>query len=285
MKLALIFLLTILSISPQPTTLPQAEKDELIFVESMKQRGFSDRILDRLHKSIAMNIGRMRSLIDKNYLKNAYRYLALDPANQIEINRDILFFTDKENKPYFKINISQGLSIEEYPDKYLFDTKAFIYFAEDGKSLTKIILQFTRMNYNGDRYVKEVRRITNPTPASPEPMKLEGEKIDEVKKLQEENILDDTVVADKNDDIYIEYFSMHDKDIKWVTETPEIDNPVAMKNSLNDPKELLSYQSQKKIFDTYRILLKVVDREVTKKVKNIELTQRVLLQKMSEINY
>lgn len=285
MKYFLFFSLILINLYSEKTTLSQQEKDELIFVESMKQKGFSDRIIDRLHKSIAVNISRVKALTDSKYIQNAERYLADDPQTSIETSYKKVFFQDKENKPYFKLNLSQGTTIEEYPDKYLFDTKAFVYVSDDGKSLSKVILQFTRTKYDGNRFVKEVRRIINPTPLSPEPLKREGEKIDEVKKLQEENITDDTIVADKNDDIIIEYYSMHDKDVPWVNETPEIENPIALKNTLNDPKELLSYSSQKKIFDTYKILLKALDKVLDKRVKEIELTQRVLLQKMTEVNY
>ncbi len=285
MKFLGLFFFLFFTIYSEKTTLTKAEKDELIFVESMKQKGFSDRLIDRLHKSIAINISRVKALTDSKYIQNAEKYLADDPQTVIETSYKKVFYQDKENKFYFKLNLSQGMTIEEYPDKYLFDAKAFVYPAEDGKSLTKVIMQFSRTKYDGSRFVKEVRRIINPTPLSPEPLKREGEKIDEVKKLQEENITDEVVIADKNDDIIIEYYSMHDKDIPWVNETPEIDNPIALKNTLNDPKELLSYGSQKKIFDTYRFVLKALDKELDKRVKDIELTQRVLLKKMTEMNY
>ena len=285
MKFLYLYFLLILTIFASPTTIDPKEKEDLLFVEMMKQKGFSDRIIDRMHKSIAQNIARIKSLGEKDYLKNSYRYLAQEPVDQAQIDLEKVFFTDKENKTYFKLNLSQGLTIEEYPDKHVFDTKAFVYLTEDGKSLGKVILQFTKVNFNGTKYVKEVRRIINPTPFSPDPMKMEGEKINEVKKLQEENITDDSTPADKNDDIIIEYYSMYDKDIPWVNDKPDIENPIAMKNTLNDPKELLPYSSQKKIFDTYRIVLKVLDREIDKKVKYIELNQRAILRKMTEIAY
>jgi hypothetical protein len=285
MKYLYLYFILILSIFSSPTTIDPREKEDLLFVEMMKQKGFADRIIDRLHKSIAQNIARIKSLGEKDYLKNSYKYLAQEPVDQAQIDLEKVFFTDKENKTYFKLNLSQGLTIEEYPDKHIFDTKAFVYLTEDGKSLGKVILQFTKANFNGVKYVKEVRRIINPTPFSPDPIKLEGEKINEVKKLQEENITDDSTPADKNDDIIIEYYSMYDKDIPWVNDKPEIENPIAMKNTLNDPKELLPYSSQKKIFDTYRIVLKVLDREIDKKVKYIELNQRAILKKMTEIAY
>ena len=58
-----------------------------------------------------------------------------------------------------------------------------------------------------------------------------------------------------------------------------------MNNRLNDPNELLPFASQKHIFDTYRVVLKVLNREIEKKVKAIELNQRTIIRKMTEINF
>lgn len=128
-----------------------------------------------MHKSIAVNITRIKDLSDKNYLKNGYRYLQHEPVDESIISKTN-FFTDKENKPYFKLDLGQGVTNEDYPNRHIFDTKAYVYWNEDGKSLSKIIFQFTRVNTTGTTYVKEVRRIINPSPNSPEPIKLEGEK-------------------------------------------------------------------------------------------------------------
>jgi len=307
----------------EPTTLRQEEKDEQKNIEAIRARGFSDRILDRLHKSIANNISRIKNLGDKNYLKNGYRYLQHEPVDESIINKNELFFTDKDNKPYFRLDLGQGVTNEDYPNKHIFDTKAFVYVSEDGKSLSKIIFQFTRVNTTGKTYVKEVRRIINPTPNSPEPIKLEGEKVNDLKKLQEENTLDESVAPDTNNDLIVEYYSGHDKnlpteetkpelastnkpdpakseaketpkpkdtsykpaDLPWVNESPDMANLASISNRLNDPNELLPYSSQKHIADTYRIVLKVLNKEIEKKVKSIELNQRSIIRKMTEINF
>ncbi len=307
----------------EPTTLRQEEKDEQKNIDAIRARGFSDRILDRLHKSIANNISRIKNLGDKNYLKNGYRYLQHEPVDESIIHKNELFFTDKDNKPYFRLDLGQGVTNEDYPNRHIFDTKAFVYVSEDGKSLSKIIFQFTRVNTTGRTYVKEVRRIINPTPNSPEPIKLEGEKVNDLKKLQEENALDDSVAPDTNNDLIVEYYSGHDKnlpveetkpelaannktepaksevketpkpkdpsykptDLPWVSESPDMANLASMSNRLNDPNELLPYSSQKHIADTYRIVLKVLNREIEKKVKAIELNQRSIIRKMTEINF
>ena len=239
------------------------------------------------------------------------------------IHKNELFFTDKDNKPYFRLDLGQGVTNEDYPNRHIFDTKAFVYVSEDGKSLSKIIFQFTRVNTTGRTYVKEVRRIINPTPNSPEPIKLEGEKVNDLKKLQEENALDDSAAPDTNNDLIVEYYSGHDKnlpveetkpelaennktepaksevketpkpkdpsykptDLPWVSESPDMANLASMSNRLNDPNELLPYSSQKHIADTYRIVLKVLNREIEKKVKAIELNQRSIIRKMTEINF
>ena len=293
----------------EPTTLRQEEKDEQKNIDAIRARGFSDRILDRLHKSIANNISRIKNLGDKNYLKNGYRYLQHEPVDESIIHKNELFFTDKDNKPSFRLDLGQGVTNEDYPNRHIFDTKAFVYVSEDGKSLSKIIFQFTRVNTTGRTYVKEVRRIINPTPNSPEPIKLEGEKVNDLKKLQEENALDDSAAPDTNNDLIVEYYSGHDKnlpveetkpelaennktepaksevketpkpkdpsykptDLPWVSESPDMANLASMSNRLNDPNELLPYSSQKHIADTYRIVLKVLNREIEKKVKAIEL--------------
>lgn len=316
------------------TTLRQEEIDELKYIDAIRTHGFADRILDRLHKSLAINITRIKELADKNYLKNGYRYLQHEPVDESIISKNQLFFTDKENKSYLKLDLGQGVTYEDYPNRHIYDTKAFVYVSDDGKSLSKIIFQFTRVNYTGTKYVKEVRRIINPSPNSPEPMKREGEKINDVKKIQEENIVDDSVAPDTNSDIVIEYYSGHEKDLPaleepklsnstqadnkskpeaktesgtpqvkespnskprdpsykakdlpWVNETPDMANLASMNNRLNDPNELLPYTSQKHVYDTYRVVLKVLNREIERKVKAIELNQRIIIKKMTEINF
>ena len=76
----------------EPTTLRQEEKDEQKNIDAIRARGFSDRILDRLHKSIANNISRIKNLGDKNYLKNGYRYLQHEPVDESIIHKNELFF-------------------------------------------------------------------------------------------------------------------------------------------------------------------------------------------------
>ena len=75
----------------EPTTLRQEEKDEQKNIDAIRARGFSDRILDRLHKSIANNISRIKNLGDKNYLKNGYRYLQHEPVDESIIHKNELF--------------------------------------------------------------------------------------------------------------------------------------------------------------------------------------------------
>lgn len=321
----------------EPTTIRQEEKDQLKFIDAVRAHGFADRILDRLHKSIALNITRIKELADKNYLKNGYRYLQHEPIDESIISKNELFFKDKDNKPYLKLDLGQGVTYEDYPNRHIYDTKAFVYLNDDGKSLSKIIFQFSRVNYTGTTYVKELRRIINPTPNSPEPLKREGEKVNDVKKIQEENILNESVEPDTNSDIIIEYYSGHDKnlpvmeepklvaketssapadnkakpdpktettpqvkessskpprdpsykpkDLPWVNDSPDMPNLASMYNRLNDPNELLPYDSQKHIYDTYRVVLKVLNREIERKVKAIELNQRIIIKKMTEINF
>lgn len=334
--LIVLLVLTASALVAEPTTLRQEEKDELKYIDSIRMHGFADRIIDRLHKSIALNITRIKELGDKNYLKNGYRYLQHEPIDESIINKNQLFFTDKENKQYLKLDLSQGVTYEDYPNRHIFDTKAFVYLNPDGKSLSKVIFQFSRVNSTGTNYVKEVRRIINPTPNSPEPLKREGELVNDVKKLQEENILDDSVAPDTNSDIIVEYYSGHDKDLPpvdppklsnestktspetnanpnapkpeanlqtrenstkprdpsykakdlpWVNDSPDMANLASMSNRLNDPNELLPFVSQKHIYDTYRIVLKVLNREIERKVKSIELNQRIIIKKMTEINF
>ena len=332
-----ILLVSALGIFAEPTTPKQSEIDELKYIDAIRTHGFADRILDRLHNSIALNVTRIKTLADQNYLKNGYRYVQHEPIDESIINKNELFFKDKDNKPYLKLDLGQGVTYEDYPNRHIYDTKAFVYVSEDGKSLSKIIFQFSKVNYTGTTYVKEVRRIINPTPYTTEPVKREGEKENGSKKIQEENITDDNVAPDTNNDIVIEYYSGHDKnlpaleapklaptpsptadnkakpeakdvkpettpqvketpskprdssykakDLPWVNDSPDMTNLASMNNRLNDPNELLPFASQKHIFDTYRVVLKVLNREIEKKVKAIELNQRTIIRKMTEINF
>ena len=92
--ISLLFLYSV-CLYAEPTTLRQEEKDELKYIDAMRAKGFSDRILDRLHKSIALNITRIKDLAEKNYLKNGYRYLQHEPVDESIISKNELFLRIK----------------------------------------------------------------------------------------------------------------------------------------------------------------------------------------------
>lgn len=280
---ALVLLILSIPVYSEPTTMKQKEKDEWKYVDSVRSNGFADRYIDRLHKSLASNIARIQGLNDRKYSKNTQRYLYHEPIPDNETVND--FNLDKDNKPFFKMNLGQGVTWEDYPTGQIYNTRAYIYLTDDGKGLAKVIFQFTRVNFTGTKYVKEMRRIINPTPLSPEPLKQEGQSENEMPKFQEERTTDETVKADTNTDIYVEYYSSHDKDVNWVDENPDLHIPPSLKVAVSDPESPLPFASQKRIIDTYRKLLKVADSQVSGRLRNIQQSQRALIRKMSEMNY
>ena len=65
----------------------------------------------------------------------------------------------------------------------------------------------------------------------------------------------------------------------WVNDSPDMPNLASMYNRLNDPNELLPYDSQKHIYDTLPCSFKVLNREIERKVKAIELNQRIIIKR------
>jgi hypothetical protein len=268
-----------------PTTRTLSEKEYSQYIEKIRTRNFSDREVDRLHQSVAGMVSKIYEMVAKGAIKNAARY-----NDQVPTEEEILFIKDKDGKEYFVMFLGQGVTHEDYPIYKIYDTRVFIYPTDDKKTISKIIVQFNSVNSTPPIYIKEMRRIINPTPLFPGPPKVEVLLENEVLKWQQENVTDANVagddkgVGDGNGDIYVEYYTDHDSKVNWVDKTPETESKIGLTEKLNDPAKLLPFDVQKKIYLTYRDIMREVDSKIKAKLHILELNERRTIHKIMEFN-
>ena len=256
------------------------EKEYYQYIQSVRAKKFSDREIDRIHLSLANLLEKIFQFRESGVVSKAARYNGHIPEEE-----KVYFFKDKEDKEFYALFIGQGITIEDYPTSRIFDTRIFIYPSEDKKTLQKVIIQFTRVNTEGPIYVKEMRRIVNETPESPGPPKLEGQKVEgDIPKFQEEITTDPNLAAKENDNLVIEYYSEHDGSIPWVEEKATTETKVSITSKLHDEKELLPFDVQKKVYITYRDVLRELDSKIRKQVSRLELEQRATIRKIVDFN-
>jgi len=272
----LAFLFLSVEVFSVPTTLTLPEKEYYQYVQGVRTRKFSDREIDRLHHSLAKMLEEIKGHVDSKTIKNAARY-----NNLLPIPEETLFLKDKEGKEYYSIFLGQGVSIEDFPTTEIFNKRVYLYPAEDKKSLTKVIVQFVKVNTHGREYVKEMRRIVNTNPVAPGPPKVEGEKVNgDLPKNQEPYTTDPEIAPKDNGDLLVEYYSGHDSIHPWVQETPDAEATLSISQKLQDEKDLLPFPSQKKVYLAYRDILRELDSKIKNKLYNIDLDKKTTVKKI-----
>ncbi|MDX1957112.1 MAG: hypothetical protein SFU98_00975 [Leptospiraceae bacterium] len=283
-KLIILLLLTSFSIFSLPTTRPLAEKEYYQYVQSVRAKNFADKELDRLHQSISNSLARMVETTSSGKAKNAARYNDVTPTVE-----PVYLQKDKDGKDYYTIELSQGVTGEDYPIYRIWDTRVYIYPGSDKKSLDKVMIQMNTVNTtipndNEPLYTKEMRKIINPTPKFAGPPKAEELYKNGVPLWQQENVTDPNIPAEDNSDIFVEFYSDQDTKLKWVDILPIADYKPGLTVKLLDQADMMPFDIQKKIYLTYRDTLREVDSKIKKKVRMIELNERRTLQKMTEFN-
>ncbi|MCX8000415.1 MAG: hypothetical protein N3A69_15920, partial [Leptospiraceae bacterium] len=226
--------------------------------------------------------------------------------DHIPTDEQVFFYKDKDGKEYFMINLGQGVTLEDYPNEYIYESRAYLYLSEDKKGLSKVIIQMNRVNSTGNIYVKEMRRIINPTPFSPGPPKIEGVKEFDHPKYQEENITDPSIPADENGDLYVEFYTSNDfylddkgnedrfkertheeketRYVVWTDKTPDTKTKPSLVRKLVDDSDIMPFELQKRLYLTYRDTLREIDSKIKAKLNLIELNNRRTIYKIMEFN-
>ncbi|MCC5814427.1 MAG: hypothetical protein JJT78_06700 [Leptospira sp.] len=240
----------------RPTVLTFKERETAKQIEAQRKAGFGDIEIDTLHESIAKNIQGIRKMVELGVDKQAALYLPDLPATEANI-----FKEDKDGKVYVQFVLPQGQSYVDWPKIYLYDGVGFIYPSEDFSKIDKIVLMFRRVNAEGFVYIKEMRRLINPSPnfsASNE---------------------DGTSQIDSNSDIKLEYYQSFTSNTIWPDKPNQPFEPdVVMElNTENDP---LPYEKQKLIMRQYKKILRKVDKEMAIKYRGLELDQKRMVSKM-----
>ena len=261
-----------------PTTVTTEERNFIERTKLIRSVGFRDREIDRLHAMIAREVKEIKSYNDKKYIFETARYYYYEPEDEKKY-----FFTDKDGT-YLEIDLGFGTTFADYPNSSLYKVKAFIYTSDDGQALKKIILQYKRANDINGIYVKEVRRIINPSPNFPGPPKLEGEKVDGLRKVQEDSVVDAGIDADDNNDISIEYYTSHDENAVWSDEPAILNTTPKLTYKLNDPERLLPIVVQREIMNKYKKELHRLRNKLEQEKNSIELSFKAYTKKLLPVD-
>lgn len=235
-------------------TFKERETERMISAE--RQAGFGDIEIDTLHDSINQSIAGLKKMVDLGVDKQAALYLPEMPATDTDI-----FRKDSEGKTYIQFRLAEGQSHVDWPKVYLYNGIGFIYPNDDFTELNKVVLMFRRVNADGTIYIKEMRRLINPTPRSP---------------IKQD---DGTYKIDTNSDIKLEYYQSFTSNTIWP------DNPIQTMDpgvvmELNKTEAPLPYEKQRQIITQYKRILRKVDKDLATKLRGMELDQRRMVSKM-----
>ncbi len=245
------------SLAAGPATVTLEEQEFNKQVEALRKAGFADIEIDNLHGSIGESLGKIKAFVDKGIDKKHARYI-----NDLPETVPDVFSKDSEGKLYLDLELLRGESFMDYPKTYLYQSRVYIYPAVDGKNIDKIILQFKRTNSKGEVFIREMRRLINPSP----------------KSLSKTGTTDK---PDDNSDISLEYFTSNEGSGLWPDE-PVQKEQASLVNKLNDPENLLPIQKQKSIIEKYKVIVRSIDKAVKKKLYLLELDRKVMVSKMLE---
>lgn len=275
-----VLILPFFGLKSLPTTQTLPEKEYYQYVQAVRTRKFSDREIDRLHQALALKLEEIKNQIDAKTIKNKAQYNQLLPETE-----EVLFLKDKDGKEYYSLFLGQGISIDNYPTENIVNSRAYIYLSEDKKSLSKVILQYVKVNSSGTRNIKEMRRIVNNNPIFPGPPKIEGEKVNgDLPKAQEPYTVDPGIAPQEIGEMVVEYYSGHDSNIPWVEESPSTEAKVSISQKLHDDKDLLPFDAQKKVYISYRDALRELDSRMGKKLHNVILDRKATIKKLTDFN-
>jgi len=261
MKFLLILsLLPALLYAEKPAFVTQKDRDTAKNIAAIRTAGFIDSEIDDLHAEISEHLSKMKKLQDLNVDKSSAQFLAHTPKPLKD-----LFKKDAEGKTYAEFALPQGVTVVDWPRVYIYDATAFIYPKEDFSELDRIVFMFKRTNSDGDVYVKEMRRLINPTPRSQSPEKDEkGE-----------------AKQDTNSDIKLEFYQSLTSDTIWPNTPIQKAEPNVVV-TLHDEKDILPFDKQKNIFLSYRKTLRKLKKLSQNRLHNLDLDRNQMISKMLE---
>ncbi len=246
----------------KPASMTLKDRETQKQIDAQRSLGFSDNEIDTLHATISEHLKKMKKLQDLGVDKTAAQFLGQTPEDLKD-----LYLKDAEGKLYLEYKLPQGQSYIDWPKVYLYDGLAFVYPNKDFTELDKIILMFKRVNADGTIYVKEMRRLVNPTPKS---QSTEKDEKGEFK-------------IDPNSDITLEYYQALTSDTIWPNVPVQKATP-AITMLLNDEKDPLPYDKQKHIMQTYKKMIRKISKFTARKLRNMELDQKQLITKITDFN-
>lgn len=232
--------------------------------ELIRASGFADVELDRLHQHIGQLIAELQHLaVDADSLPEAKPELTQPKSTNLEQNtnsielqpslrRSFVKGIDSNGKTYFRLRIQEGLNytMQPQPDRFVFRAHAFFYLDENNK-LSKVLVQFYRLKFSGLDYTRELRRISHPGPfadgARQSAMKIEFQSFPKGLAAKDLSV----------DGIPLPVLSIQ-PELTAVLQSTDIQIP---------------FDKQVRIIETYRSLLRKLDRQLDREKHILQLTR------------
>lgn len=261
------------SIKQSPEQLQYGRTKKLV-----RENGFGDLEVDILHGRIAANL---RGVLAIPGLKT--KPPEQDPKNYSDFweliatsdNRLIARGTDIHGDTFVRVTLREGssYSTDIFPIHYVYRAHAYLFPNPDTGELDRIIFQFYRVNYTGQQYTRELRRLIHPNPkdlaqAAGKPETAPVELLDNSQLTLEFYEAESTVkpVWEGSDGIPLPDLS------------PDFNAQERV--FLNKKSTPLDYEEQTRIMVRYKRLLRTVDRLLYTRLRSHELNREIIIERL-----
>lgn len=154
---------------------------------------------------------------------------------------------DSEGKTYYRLRLKEGINTttEPRPDRFIFRAHAYLYLNPAGTALDRVVLQFYRVRFSRHAYVREIRRILHPGPFGAGAPNA------------------GIVVEFRH---YPETFPPADLTIDGIPR-PILSGEPQLRSVLHSPDDPMAFDKQSRILETYRSLLRKLDRQLSRETE------------------
>lgn len=244
----------------------------------VRENGFGDLEVDILHGRIASNLQGVLSIpgLDAKPPEQ-------DPKNYSDFwelvatsnNRLIAKGTDIHGDPFVRVTIREGssYSTDTFPINYVYRAHAYLFPNPETGELDRIIFQFYRINYTGQKYTRELRRLIHPNPR-------------DVAQAADKQEIAPVELLD-NSELTLEFYEAAST-VKPIWEgsdgiplpdlSPDFD-PLE-RVFLNKKSTPLDYEEQTRMMVRYKRLLRTVDRLLYTRLRSHELNREVIIERL-----
>jgi len=270
LRILLLLIFPVAIFGQTKTYLTAVEREQ---IQKERSSGFADLDIDMLHGEISW---KTHAVINRNLPKVGDSFPQYDPASNI-------FATgiDSRGKKYLRVLLREGsnwsMKLTTHPVHYIFRAHCFLFPSEDGKKLDKIVIQFYRLNYNGNSYQREIRRMIHPEPLDQAMYGSLTPGSVPASLLNNSKLIIESVARPSG-----EKATYMEKDGIPFPEGPEKMDQIFV---LNDEKNPIPFDKQVKIKGKYKSLLELVNRRLTLLYRDEAVTKLIDIENAVDFSF